>query len=341
MHITRRLLQLYSWLFLAWLPLMPACSKNAGEKEDNYVPPPAVPGQWRMIIKKMPDQYHFEVGSGHNPNTFSIGEAAYWMKGRQLIAYTPADNSFAIKASFPGEERQVEVFFTIGGKGYAGMGYKNDMYGAFTYYNDFWEYDPAQDKWTRKKDFPYQQFSAPFAIGAGQKGYVGSGTIQGYTKNEIFEYDPAADGWKLVSYPPFDLNGHVCFSLNGKIYLGSKTSNILNELDPVTKKWKSLADGPPKGAVSVATGSTAYAFLDAYLTGSYNTPVYPDIVARYDPSNNTWNSIAKFTGGGRFYTVRFAVGDKIYLGLGAKPNPSSPSTTIGMLSQHDLWEYTP
>ncbi|MCB0589192.1 MAG: hypothetical protein KDD06_28145, partial [Phaeodactylibacter sp.] len=42
--------------------------------------------------------------------------------------------------------------------------------------NDFWEYDPAENRWYRKKNYPREvHFAVGFAIGG--KGYVGAGLI--------------------------------------------------------------------------------------------------------------------------------------------------------------------
>jgi N-acetylneuraminic acid mutarotase len=62
--------------------------------------------------------------------------------------------------------------FVIGNKGYAGLGGSSPDIVK----KDFWEYDPATNKWTAKADFTGKErvFSSQFAIGT--DGYVGLGT---------------------------------------------------------------------------------------------------------------------------------------------------------------------
>jgi len=63
------------------------------------------------------------------------------------------------------------LVFSIGNKGYIGTGYDP------SYKNDFWEYDPTANNWTRKADFlgSARQLAVGFSIG--NKGYIGTGMM--------------------------------------------------------------------------------------------------------------------------------------------------------------------
>ena len=70
-----------------------------------------------------------------------------------------------------------------------GTGLKFDRTGSL---NDFWEYDPTTDKWTKKADFPGGARYDAVGFSIGNKGYIGTGW--GY--KDFWEYDPVADSWK-------------------------------------------------------------------------------------------------------------------------------------------------
>lgn len=74
------------------------------------------------------------------------------------------------KATFPGISRYGGIGFSIGNKGYIGLG--ND---GNNYYNDFFVYDPITNTWLQKSDFigESRAYAVGFAIGG--NGYVGIG----------------------------------------------------------------------------------------------------------------------------------------------------------------------
>ncbi len=90
------------------------------------------------------------------------------------------------KADFGGAERRSPMAFSIGEKGYLGMGYNGN------FYKDLWEYDPVADVWTQKADFGGTARFAGVAFSIGNKGYVGTGYDVNNTFNtsDFWEYDP-------------------------------------------------------------------------------------------------------------------------------------------------------
>ncbi len=58
----------------------------------------------------------------------------------------PSTNVWTQKAGVGGTPRHAAIGFSIGSKGYVGMGLGS---GA----KDFWEYDPSTNVWTQKADF--------------------------------------------------------------------------------------------------------------------------------------------------------------------------------------------
>lgn len=58
---------------------------------------------------------------------------------------------------------------------------------------DFWEYDPAVDKWARKADFAGTRVDVKVGFSIGNKGYIGLGNLPVGSSNEFWEYDPVRD----------------------------------------------------------------------------------------------------------------------------------------------------
>ena len=126
---------------------------------------------------------------------FSIGSKGYIGTGENSSGvtndfweYDPSTDKWTRKADFGGTARSFAVGFSIGTKGYIGTGDNGSS--SSIHYKDFWEYDPATDKWTRKADFDgtERSFAAGFSIGS--KGYIGTGGNPGIYYNDFWEYDP-------------------------------------------------------------------------------------------------------------------------------------------------------
>ena len=64
-----------------------------------------------------------------------------------LVQHSTAQNTWTQKADFGGGAREHATGFSIGTKGYIGLG------DNFNLFKDFWEYDPGTDTWTQKADF--------------------------------------------------------------------------------------------------------------------------------------------------------------------------------------------
>jgi len=116
------------------------------------------------------------------------------------------------------------VGFSIGTKGYFGTGFT--ITSGVT--NEFWEYDPAINRWTEKASLPVSAArteAVGFSIGT--KGYIGTGYV--FTDDEIvnlndfWEYDPTTDDWtEKASLPVSSARAEaVGFSIGTKGYIGT------------------------------------------------------------------------------------------------------------------------
>ena len=110
--------------------------------------------------------------------------------------YDPTGNSWAVKAEFPGINGETDGRYIFAGgvtstKIYLGTG-RGTV--PFRYIKDWWEYNPAQNKWNQLEDFPVGPRSGAGSGYANEKIYLGlgdyfySGTSYSYT--DWWEYAP-------------------------------------------------------------------------------------------------------------------------------------------------------
>jgi N-acetylneuraminic acid mutarotase len=234
-----------------------------------------------------------------------------------------AADTWTQKADFGGDARQFAIGFSIGSKGYIGVG-ADQSSGK----QDFWEYDPATNIWTQKADFGGggRLYTVGFSIGS--KGYIGTGN-NNVTK-DFWEYDPVTNIWtRKADFGGDERFGAISFSIGSKGYigLGSALSSAGNwyhakdfwEYDPATDSWVQRADfAGPSSAVDIglSIGNKGYIGIGG------NTAEFWE----YDPSIDTWTRKNDFGGTPRGRPIRFSIGTKGYIGLGFN-------------NETDFWEY--
>jgi len=214
---------------------------------------------------------------------FSIGNKGYVTTGllggaidspsKRLVEYDPATDTWTEKAHFAGAARFNAVGFSIGNKGYVGLGSDSRINAL----SDFWEYDPASDTWTRKADFGGGPRYAAVGFSIGDKGYVGTGNFEIFAHKDFWEYDPATDVWtQKADYGGEARRFAAGFAISGKGYIGEgidsdqKFYNSFWEYDPTLDTWTQVADfpgSPRAGAVAFVIGDNGY-----LGTGSYFSP---------------------------------------------------------------------
>jgi len=84
----------------------------------------------------------------------------------------------------------------INGYAYVGTGYNNAQ--SNSWLNDFWRYDAVGGTWDEVTDFPGAPRTSAVAFELNGKGYVGTGTGDGFTGlSDFYEFNP--DGLDPVS----------------------------------------------------------------------------------------------------------------------------------------------
>ena len=224
---------------------------------------------------------------------------------------------------FPGIGRQGAVSFSIGSKGYVGLGNQDES----TVFTDMWEFDPIDSSWTKKADFPGTVRLTPSGFYIGNKGYV----VNGYCDcSDFWEYDPAVDKWtRRADFPLSGVYYSATFVINGKGYVGTGSTNakMINdfwEYDPNLDQWTKKADFP--GASVDMAGGFAFANKGYFVAG--NLPLgLSTAVWEYDPTSDKWIQKADCP----FYAyspVAFSMNNKMYVGEG-----------FGGINQ--FWSYSP
>lgn len=190
-----------------------------------------------------------------------------WITGIGLLLYLSAStDTFCYevwnqKANFGGSARHRCTAFSIGNKGYIGLGHINAVTNFS--YEDFWEYDPATNSWTQKANFGggLRYHSIGFSIGS--KGYVGMGREQsGNYENDLWEFDPLANTWLQKSNSAGgNRRGAVAFVINNIAYVGSgevqggAVSNEFYAYDAAVDFWYPVATFPGTARTSAVAFS--------------------------------------------------------------------------------------
>jgi N-acetylneuraminic acid mutarotase len=212
-----------------------------------------------------------------------------------------------------GGKRDFGFTFTINGKGYIGGGQPSQK--------DFWEYDPATNVWTQKKDFQGEArvYATTFSIGS--KGYVTIGLGNGTALKDLWEYDPATDNWIQKNDLPFDGTfDAIGFSIGTKGYVGagilfaSTLSSNFWEYNPTTDSWTKKADipGDPRAfSFGFAIGSKGYVGGGITRPGNITLKTFYE----YDVSNDQWNLKTNLPEDAdcSYNTNSFALGSKGYV----------------------------
>ena len=232
------------------------------------------------------------------------------------------------KAGFAGIARLYATGFSVGDKGYIGLGWNNG------HLNDFFEYNPSTNFWSQKANFPGGGRIYATGFSVGDRGYISCGQLSnGSYSKDLWEYDPSTNTWtQKADFAGAAREGAVGFSIGNKGYIGTGFNGAYLkdfwEYDPSTNTWTQKAD-----FAGVARGyAVGFSIRDeGYISTGYDGSNYLKDLWEYDPSTNTWTQKADFAGVAREYAAGFSVGNKGYIGTGYD----------GSNYLKDLWEYDP
>lgn len=218
------------------------------------------------------------LGTNYNRNTKGDVYVDFW-------EYDPTTDRWTQKKDFIGSGRDQPIYFTIGNKGYMGTGNPDPF--SPNVLQDFWEYDPAIDKWTSKADLIGRARCRAFGFSINNKGYIGGGEDANATKmDDFYEYDPTTNVWMEKQKLPLPISRAKGLSFGEFGYVAGGLNNP-NDISM----------------------NTVY----KYNLSANSWAKVSDMAAEDD------------TRIGRFYQIAVATKSKIYIGLGGLGNGGSPS----------------
>ncbi|HKR06494.1 MAG TPA: hypothetical protein VJY62_17805, partial [Bacteroidia bacterium] len=233
-------------------------------------------------------------------------------------------DSWTQKADFGGGTRFYNCGFSIGNKGYLGLGSNSS--------DDFWEFDPAINIWTQKADFGGGPRYGAAGFSIGNKGYIGTGN-----NIDFWEWDQATNIWtQKANFGGSLVNSAVGFSIGTKGYIGTGyISGVMSdefwEWDQLTNTWSqkaNFAGGARWLAVGFSIGNKGYIGTGADGT-SAGSNLFNDLW-EWDQNTNVWIQKASFSVG-RVEAMGFSIGSYGFIGIG--------SVVWGNSDTDDLWEY--
>jgi len=217
--------------------------------------------------------------SGTSVTNFHIATPTWAILGlegtQETWAYDFDGNTWIQKSDFPGVARFLGFSFHLAGNVYVGGGVVHEP--ALGYPVDLWEYDPVDDVWTRKTDFPGPGREHAASLKIGENGYVGMGLTMDELDNVIYhtdfwQYDPTTGGSDTRGNP-----------------LGT---------------WTQKADAPG------TTKFLGYSFDMKGFVFSMNRFLI------YDPALNAWSETKPFDAVPRINAAGFALNGRAYVGTG-------------------------
>src|SRR5205085_4784850 len=118
---------------------------------------------------------------------------------------------------------------------------------------DVWEYDPTNNTWTKKANYPGGQVIYAMAFSINNIGYVTGGAAgpNDIVTNKTYAYDPIQNSW--TSKAPLPVEGReqgISFALNSRGYCGlgdtlfTHTFPDLYSYEPATNTWRNEVDFP-------------------------------------------------------------------------------------------------
>lgn len=176
------------------------------------------------------------------------------------------------------------------------------------------EYDPATDRWTRKRDMPAYQHHVSLAEHDGRIYMFGGYTLPEKGRatwiptNSTWEYEPKTDTWRALAAAPTSRGSSNAVTVNGKIHVigGAALPPGLKEdwihpsrnislgthevYDPATNLWAKRADMPTPRNHAAAGVVGGRIYVIGGRAGSVFIPnaLNVDIVEEYNPATDQW-----------------------------------------------------
>ena len=248
------------------------------------------------------------ISTNYNLRVYIIDDTIHY--GNVVSAYH--GDFWNNTAEFEGKGRQGAVGLSFNNKGYAGLGYGyNWNYSSSEYMNDFWEYNPENDSWTKKAYYPGhdREYAAGFAVN--DKIYIGTGYYysnafnESYVCKDFWEYDPLTNSWSQKNDFVEETMQAIGFSINNTGYI--LNDNKLYEYKVTEDNWIEKSGFP----ANMGHRPVIFSFNDKSFLLTYYNDLW-----EYNKSTDSWYRKSDFPGLARYGAVAFSIGSKGYVGTG-------------------------
>jgi N-acetylneuraminic acid mutarotase len=239
-----------------------------------------------------------------------------------LVAFS--QGIWSSRETLPDSARGEGFSFSIGNYGYIGLGENYNKH-PWVFFDDVWQFNPSDNNWTRKGNFPGKARVWPSFFVIGNYAYVVCGRdsdIRNYL-TECWQYNSITDRWtQKASFPGLARAYGVGFSIGGKGYIGlgqSPVSGLLKDFwcyDTGTNTWSQIADfGGTRRWCASAFGVNGLGYVcygqDTIVSYNLNRDMW-----EYNPVGNLWTQKTSNPGDSLYGTNGFAIGNNIYVGTG-------------------------
>ncbi len=207
----------------------------------------------------------FSINGKGYVGTGMIGSQAMQIGSNDFWEYNPEKNSWTQKANFGGAVRYAAIGFSIGDKGYIGLGINKN-----TNYSDIWEYNAAANKWSKKADFPSTGRSDACVFVVNNEAYMATGQGKELipSQKEAWKFSPAKNEWKKIApFPGPSRVGALAFGYRNRGFIACGFGGALkkyddlwsyNPLDDVWEQKENVPFGTREYIFSFVIGNSAY-----------------------------------------------------------------------------------
>ena len=311
-----------------------------------------------VVVSPYPDiifeaRSELPTGGRSTAVAFVINQRAYVALGRDFVnrpfndcwEYNPETDSWSQKANFPGVGRVNAIAEVINGKAYVGLGFDptKDAYKDSSILNYFWCYNPIDDSWQKKADFPKNSDGTPpsvnscFSFSIDSCIYVGANFNGFKFDTEFWKYDTRNDSWQQIGNLPSRSTGAVSCT-DGKRYFSGTGYQTVNdncwwEYFPASDTWLKRKEMPDNGrlnAVSLSVENRFFVATGIHFGGTLTGGHLKSDIMEYNALKDVWYKRGELAGA-RENAVCFVIGNKAYIGFGEN------ETSV----YNDLWSFKP
>ncbi len=153
----------------------------------------------------------------------------------EVWEYNIINDTWQLRAPYPGGALYYTTSFAIDNLGYTGGGGIKTGSGSYVFEDEFYRYDPVIDVWTSLAPYPGGELSGMTSVVFNQRAIVGSGNYStGITSGNFYVFDPATAVWTPGPSLPSGMERSLAVGLttqsSGFIATGINNGTGMNDL---------------------------------------------------------------------------------------------------------------